>query len=33
VYDGGHMMYMRPPSRAALSEDAAALFAAAAPPR
>jgi carboxypeptidase C (cathepsin A) len=33
VYDGGHMMYMRPPSRAALSEDAAALFAAAASPR
>jgi carboxypeptidase C (cathepsin A) len=31
VYDGGHMMYMRPPSRAALSEDAAALFAAAVP--
>jgi carboxypeptidase C (cathepsin A) len=33
VYDGGHMMYMRPPSRAALSADAAALFAAAAPPQ
>jgi carboxypeptidase C (cathepsin A) len=31
VYDGGHMMYMRPPSRAALAADAAALFAAAAP--
>ncbi|MBV9828919.1 MAG: hypothetical protein JO001_25120 [Alphaproteobacteria bacterium] len=27
VYEGGHMMYMRPPSRAALSADAAALFA------
>jgi carboxypeptidase C (cathepsin A) len=31
VYDGGHMMYMRPPARAALAADAAALFAAAAP--
>jgi carboxypeptidase C (cathepsin A) len=28
VYDGGHMMYMRPDSRAALASDAAALFAA-----
>ena len=28
VYDGGHMMYMRPDSRQALSDDAAALFAA-----
>jgi carboxypeptidase C (cathepsin A) len=27
VYEGGHMMYMRPQSRAALSADAAALFA------
>ena len=26
VYDGGHMMYMRPPSRAALAADAADLF-------
>lgn len=35
VYDGGHMMYMRPQSRAALAADAADLFAApsAAPPR
>jgi carboxypeptidase C (cathepsin A) len=32
VYDGGHMMYMRPASRAALSEDAAALFTAPNPP-
>lgn len=29
VYEGGHMMYMRPASRAALAADAAALFAAA----
>ncbi|HWD57851.1 MAG TPA: septum formation initiator [Stellaceae bacterium] len=28
VYDGGHMMYMRPASRAALAADVAALFAA-----
>lgn len=28
VYDGGHMMYMRPDSRQALASDAAALFAA-----
>ena len=28
VYEGGHMMYMRPSSRAALAADAAALFAA-----
>jgi len=28
VYEGGHMMYMRPRSRAALAADAAALFAA-----
>ncbi len=28
VYEGGHMMYMRPRSLAALSADAAALFAA-----
>ena len=28
VYDGGHMMYMRPASRAALAADAAELFAA-----
>lgn len=27
VYDGGHMMYMRPPVRAALAADAAELFA------
>jgi carboxypeptidase C (cathepsin A) len=27
VYEGGHMMYMRPASRAALSTDAATLFA------
>jgi carboxypeptidase C (cathepsin A) len=27
VYEGGHMMYMRPGSRAALAADAAALFA------
>ncbi len=27
VYDGGHMMYMRPDSRAALAHDAAELFA------
>jgi carboxypeptidase C (cathepsin A) len=27
VYEGGHMMYLRPASRAALSADAAALFA------
>ena len=27
VYEGGHMMYMRPQSRAALATDAAALFA------
>jgi carboxypeptidase C (cathepsin A) len=33
VYDGGHMMYMRPASRAALAADAAALFTAAAPPQ
>jgi carboxypeptidase C (cathepsin A) len=35
VYDGGHMMYMRPQARAALSADAAQIFAAAgaAPPR
>jgi carboxypeptidase C (cathepsin A) len=35
VYEGGHMMYMRPPSRAALAADAAALFAGppSAPPR
>jgi carboxypeptidase C (cathepsin A) len=26
VYEGGHMMYMRPPSRAALSADAATIF-------
>jgi carboxypeptidase C (cathepsin A) len=31
VYEGGHMMYMRPGSRAALAADAAQLFAAAAP--
>ncbi len=31
VYPGGHMMYMRPQSRAALAADAAALFAAALP--
>ena len=29
VYDGGHMMYMRPQLRAALAADAAPLFAAA----
>jgi carboxypeptidase C (cathepsin A) len=28
VYDGGHMMYLRPPSREALAADVAALFAA-----
>jgi carboxypeptidase C (cathepsin A) len=28
VYDGGHMMYMRPAARAALAADAAAIFAA-----
>jgi carboxypeptidase C (cathepsin A) len=28
VYEGGHMMYMRPPSRVALAADAAELFAA-----
>jgi carboxypeptidase C (cathepsin A) len=35
VYEGGHMMYMRPQSRAALAADAAAIFAGrpAAPPR
>lgn len=35
VYEGGHMMYMRPASRAAFSADAAPIFAipAAAPPR
>jgi len=33
VYEGGHMMYMRPNSRAALAADAAALFSAAAPPQ
>ena len=33
VYEGGHMMYMRPQSRAALSTDAAELFAAVAPPQ
>ena len=35
VYDGGHMMYMRPQSRAALAADAADIFAApsAAPPQ
>jgi carboxypeptidase C (cathepsin A) len=35
VYEGGHMMYMRPQSRAALAADAADLFAAsaAAPPQ
>jgi carboxypeptidase C (cathepsin A) len=35
VYDGGHMMYMRPQSRAALAADAADLFASAtaAPPQ
>jgi carboxypeptidase C (cathepsin A) len=34
VYEGGHMMYMRPASRAALAADAAALFAeGAAPPQ
>jgi carboxypeptidase C (cathepsin A) len=27
VYEGGHMMYMRPGSREALAADAAALFA------
>jgi carboxypeptidase C (cathepsin A) len=27
VYEGGHMMYMRPASRAALATDAAELFA------
>ena len=32
VYEGGHMMYMRPQSRAALAADAAALFADAARP-
>jgi carboxypeptidase C (cathepsin A) len=31
VYDGGHMMYMRPKARAALERDAAALFAGVAP--
>lgn len=31
VYDGGHMMYLRPDSRAALTADAAALFAAKSP--
>jgi len=31
VYEGGHMMYMRPSSRAALSADAAAFFASEAP--
>jgi carboxypeptidase C (cathepsin A) len=31
VYPGGHMMYMRPNSRAALARDAASLFAAAVP--
>jgi carboxypeptidase C (cathepsin A) len=29
VYDGGHMMYLRPAARAALAADAAALFGAA----
>jgi len=32
VYDGGHMMYMRPQSRQALAADVAALFAAAKSP-
>jgi carboxypeptidase C (cathepsin A) len=32
VYEGGHMMYMRPKSRAALAADAAALFAGATAP-
>jgi carboxypeptidase C (cathepsin A) len=27
VYEGGHMMYMRPQSRAALAADAADIFA------
>ena len=27
VYEGGHMMYMRPASRAALTADAAEIFA------
>jgi carboxypeptidase C (cathepsin A) len=27
VYEGGHMMYMRPPARAALAQDAARLYA------
>jgi carboxypeptidase C (cathepsin A) len=27
IYEGGHMMYMRPASRAALAADAAELFA------
>jgi carboxypeptidase C (cathepsin A) len=31
VYEGGHMMYLRPASRAALAEDAAQLYAAPAP--
>ena len=31
VYQGGHMMYLRPASRAALAEDAAQLYAAPAP--
>ncbi len=33
VYEGGHMMYLRPSSRAALALDAAPLFAPAAPAR
>ena len=32
IYDGGHMMYMRPKSRAALAHDAAQLYAAPATP-
>jgi carboxypeptidase C (cathepsin A) len=32
VYDGGHMMYMRPKSRVALAADAGKLFAGATPP-
>ena len=28
VYEGGHMMYLRPASRAALADDAAQLYAA-----
>ncbi|MGH6678834.1 MAG: hypothetical protein ACREDL_07860, partial [Bradyrhizobium sp.] len=31
VYEGGHMMYLRPASRAALAQDAARLYGASGP--